>query len=70
MGFDPSQTGLFTYYLCVGLQGEADENRDHKITNGELSKYVSSKVQETSKKIFGIQTPQFNGNKDFILVEY
>ncbi len=70
LGFDPSQTGLFTYYLCIGLQGEADENNDHKITNGELNKYVSAKVQETSKKIFGLQSPQFNGNKDFILVEY
>lgn len=70
LGFDQSQTGLFTYYLCIGLQGEADENKDNKITNGELNNYVSRKVQETSKKIFGLQSPQFNGNKDFILVEY
>lgn len=70
LGFDPTQTGLFTYYLCVGLQGEADENQDHKITNGELSRFVSAKVAETSKKIFGVQTPQFHGNEDMILVEY
>jgi hypothetical protein len=70
LGFDPSQTGLFTYYLCLGLQGYADENKDNKITNGELSSFVSRKVKETSKKIFGLQSPQFNGNKDLILVEY
>lgn len=70
LGFDPSQTGLFTYFLCVGLQGDADSNHDHNITNGELNKYITNKVQETSKKIFGVQTPQFNGNPDMILVEY
>lgn len=69
LGFDPSQTGLFTYYICVGLQGDADLNHDKKITNGELFDFVQSKVVETSKKIFGVQTPQFNGNRDMILIE-
>jgi len=70
LGFDPSQTGLFTYYVCVGLQGDADLNHDNKITNGELFDFVKSKVVNTSKKIFGVQTPQFNGNRDMILVEF
>lgn len=70
LGFDPSQTGLFTYYLCVGLQGEADQNNDHKITAGELHSYIHQHVQETSRKIFGTQTPQFNGNNEMILLEY
>ncbi|MDX9696940.1 MAG: hypothetical protein RBT49_14210, partial [Bacteroidales bacterium] len=69
LGFDPSQTGLFTYYMCIGLQGDADLNKDNKITNGELFDFVQSKVVETSKKIFGVQTPQFNGNRDLILIE-
>ncbi|MDK2978297.1 MAG: hypothetical protein PWP52_1011 [Bacteroidales bacterium] len=69
LGFDPSQTGLFTYYICVGLQGDADLNYDKKITNGELFDFVKAKVTETSKKIFGVQTPQFNGNRDMILIE-
>jgi hypothetical protein len=69
LGFDPSQTGLFTYYMCVGLQGDADFNHDKKITNGELFDFVQSKVVETSKKIFGVQTPQFNGNRNMVLVE-
>ncbi len=70
LGFDPSKTGLFTYYLCAGLKGEADENKDNKITNMELYNYVFQKVTETSKKIFGVQTPQFHGNKDYTLVEF
>ncbi len=69
LGFDLSKTGLFTYFLCVGMQGDADLNDDRKITNGELFDFVCSKVKETSKKIFGIQTPQFRGNREAILIE-
>ena len=70
LGFDQSQTGLFTYYLCAGLQGKADKNGDRKITAGELNDYVTSQVRETSSKIRGLQVPQFHGNRDMILTEY
>jgi hypothetical protein len=70
LGFKESQTGLFTYFFCAGLQGNADENKDRKITLGELSKYVIQNVMETSKKIYGLQTPEFFGNNHDILVEY
>jgi uncharacterized caspase-like protein len=70
LGFDPSETGLFTYYLCAGLQGRADENADNQIAAGELQDYVTSMVKETSVKIRGIQTPQFYGNREMILAEY
>jgi len=70
LGFDDSQTGLFTYYICVGLQGSADLNSDRKITNIELHQYLSENVTTVSQKIWGIQTPQFNGNESTILLEY
>ena len=70
LGFDPSQSGLFTYYLCLGLQGDADINNDRKITNGELKNYLIKNVEATSKKILGLQTPEFHGNENMILVEY
>jgi hypothetical protein len=70
LGFDPSQTGLFTYYLCAGLLGKADADGDKKITAGELQDYVTSQVSETSVKIRGLQVPQFHGNRDTILAEY
>jgi len=70
LGFDPSQSGLFTYYLCLGLQGDADINNDRKITNGELKNYLIKNVEATSKKILGLQTPEFHGNEDMILMEY
>jgi len=70
LGFDPSQTGLFTYYLCAGLQGKADANHDNKITFKELKHYVIKNVKIVSKKIRGLQTPEFHGNDDMILVEF
>jgi hypothetical protein len=70
VGFDETGTGLFTYYLAVGLQGEADLNEDKVITAAELRQYVTEKVSETSKKIRGEQTPQFFGRDDFVLVEF
>ncbi len=70
LGFDASETGLFTYFLCAGLQGKADNNNDKKITSGELKDYIIRKVKETSPKIHGLQTPMFYGNENIILGEY
>jgi hypothetical protein len=70
LGFDASGTGLFTYYLCAGLQGRADANGDKSITSGELFDYISSNVKETSVKIRGLQTPKFNGIKDKVLFTF
>jgi len=70
LGFDPSETGLFTYFLCAGLQGKADANNDNKISTGELKNYVIKNVSEISVKILGKQTPVFYGNEEIILGEY
>ncbi len=32
--------GIFSYYLMKGLQGDADQNENNKITNQELSDYL------------------------------
>ena len=70
LAFDPSETGLFTYYLCAGLQGKADADGDKKITSGELEKYISEHVKESSVKIRGLQSPQFHGDETIIITEY
>jgi hypothetical protein len=70
LSFDASQTGLFTYFLCSGLLGNADENHDRKITQGELFQYVREEVMHASTKISGMQTPEFHGNSDLVLVEF
>jgi hypothetical protein len=70
LGFDHTQTGLFTYFLCAGLKGEADYNKDRKITNQELYEYLKGNIEETSKKIRGLQTPEFFGDKETVLLKY
>lgn len=70
LAFDPAETGLFTYYLCAGLQGKADTNGDQKITSGELKRYVTERVQESSVKIRGLQIPQFHGDESTVITEY
>ena len=68
LGYDQSQSGLFTYFLAVGLQGDADADNDGKITMNELVKFVSQNVSEEATKIRGgAQTPQYFGNGDFVI---
>lgn len=68
LGYDQSRSGLFTYFLACGLQGDADTNGDGTIKLEELVTFVIDKVQEESRKIRGgNQTPQFYGNGDFVI---
>ena len=68
LGFDQSQSGLFTYYLAVGLQGDADLDGNGAISMTELVKFVSDNVSKTAKLIRnGAQTPQFFGNGNLII---
>ncbi|HMS84772.1 MAG TPA: caspase family protein [Nitrospira sp.] len=56
---DAHRHGLFTYYLLRGLRGEADTNRDGKVTLGEVSRFVRQKVAWASNSRFGTtQRPQ------------
>ena len=64
LGYDLSRSGLFTYYIACGLQGDADLNADKKITMAELVEFVTAGV---NKESVGTQTPQFYGNKDFVI---
>jgi len=67
LGFDPSRSGLFTYHLATGMQGDADTDGDKAITIGELSDYVSEKVSHDSD---GAQTPQLYGDRNLVLVRF
>lgn len=70
LGYDASETGLFTYYFTAGLQGKADANGDRTITLGELKQYVITNVGETSRKISGTQTPLFTGDDTIIMATF
>ena len=61
---DRSQSGLFTYFLAIGLQGEADADGNGAVTMRELVDFVSDSVHKESG---GLQTPQFYGDADFVV---
>ncbi len=55
--------GLFTYFFLKGLQGEADANRDKRITAGEMRGYLSEQVPYMARRLTGNeQIPQISGN--------
>lgn len=64
LGYDKSQSGLFTYFLAVGLQGDADKDKNGSVTMKELVEFVTSNVHDVSE---GSQTPQFYGNDDYVV---
>ncbi len=57
------QHGIFTFYLIKGALGDADEDGDGIIKNGEIGEYVEEKVTGMESQ----QRPVYNGNKGFFL---
>ena len=51
--------GAFTYFLLRGLNGDADEDADHKITVNELQAYVYNMVRKATKNK---QNPRATGD--------
>ena len=48
-----------------GLEGEADENDDQQITNGELHTFINKNVSRQAN-----QTPQLAGDANRVLVQW
>ena len=54
---------LFTYFFLKGLQGDADANKDGKITVGEMDAYVKEHVPYMARRLTGNeQNPVVTGN--------
>ena len=62
--------GLFTYYLLKGMSGDADINKDKSIQLNELSSYVSKNVKDQAAINGREQTPELQGNKDRVLMQF
>ena len=62
--------GLFTYYLLKGMSGNADTNKDKSIQLNELSSYVSKNVKDQAAINGREQTPELQGDKDRVLVQF
>ncbi|MDC1408822.1 caspase family protein [Candidatus Puniceispirillum sp.] len=64
---EEAKHGMFSYFLMKGMEGEADQNQDNKITAGELHQYVQSNVVQQSS---GSQTPELQGDENRVLVQF
>jgi uncharacterized caspase-like protein len=53
--------GVFTYFLLKGLHGDADYNKDGRVTLGELIPYLSEHVRRETRNA---QSPTVSGRFD------
>jgi hypothetical protein len=60
--------GIFSFYVMKGLEGEADMNKDGKITAGELQAYLADMVPRQALKMNRKQEPQLVGDSERVLV--
>jgi hypothetical protein len=51
-----------------GLEGDADENKDGKITTGELQSYLADMVPRQAMSMSKKQVPQLVGDTERVLV--
>jgi hypothetical protein len=67
---EEAKHGMFSYYLMKGLEGNADNNKDKKITNGELIAYLKNNVSQEAFTQNRQQDPMLAGDPDKILISY
>ncbi len=60
--------GIFSYYLMKGMEGEADINKDGKITLGEMQSYLVENVGRQAGMMSRKQEPQLIGDASRVLV--
>jgi hypothetical protein len=68
--YEAAQQGLFSYWLMKGLEGDADANKDKKITTGELHDYVARQVGPMAQRRNRQQDPQLMGDSTRVIVSY
>jgi hypothetical protein len=60
--------GIFSFYLMKGMEGEADANKDGRITVGEMQEYLSDKVSRQAMMQNRKQTTQLVGDAGRVLI--
>jgi hypothetical protein len=60
--------GIFSYYLMRGMEGDADANKDGKITTGEMHAYLTENVARQASLANRVQQPQLTGDANRVLV--
>ena len=69
-GLKNGENGIFSYYLMKGMEGKADTNKDKKITNNELLKYLNLNVSKSAAEWGREQNPSLAGDPDKVLISY
>jgi uncharacterized caspase-like protein len=63
--------GIFSYYLMKGLQGNADENGNKRITNNELIAYLKTNISQEALTQNREQNPMLSTqDPDQVLMRY
>jgi hypothetical protein len=60
--------GIFSYYLMKGMEGDADTNKDGKITLGEMQTYLVENVGRQAGMMSRKQEPQLIGDISRVLI--
>ena len=60
--------GIFSYYLMKGMEGDADQNKDGKVTVGEMQEYLTDMVGRQAIAMNRKQQPHLFGDIDKVLV--
>ncbi len=60
--------GIFSFYLMKGMEGDADGDKDGKITAGEMQEYLSDKVSRQAMSMSRRQDTQLVGDANSVLV--
>ena len=60
--------GIFSYYLMKGMEGDADTDKDGKITLGEMQTYLVENVSRQAGMMNRKQEPQLIGDASKVLV--
>lgn len=60
--------GIFSYYLMKGMEGDADANKDGRITLGEMRAYLVENVGRQAGAMSRKQEPQLIGEPGRVLV--
>ena len=69
--YPESNHSLFTYYFIRAIRGEADADKDRRISLKEISDYVSDNVPYMARRMYGReQTPTFKGDVGTIISAY
>jgi len=69
--YPDAKHSLFTYYFLRAIRGEADADKDRKITLHEIGEYLNDHVPYMARRLYGReQTPTIRGQMNAVFCTY